>query len=110
MGAMALLTWISLAFLVVALAGPAVFAAVRGLRTWRAFRVLSGAATSALEEVARTAAEAERHAVALGEGGERLSAAVARLQESLAALAVLRSAATDARATLFAFRGVVPRK
>ena len=110
MAAMALLTWFSLAFLVVALGGSVTVAVVRGLRVWRAFRAVSGAITSALDGIARTAAEAERHAVALTEGTERLSAAVARLQESLAHLAVLRSAATDVRATLLAFRGVVPRK
>ncbi|NUR75951.1 MAG: hypothetical protein HOQ28_06670 [Thermoleophilia bacterium] len=107
---MALLTWISLAFLVVALGGSVTFAAVRGLRMWRAFRALSRAAGSALDDVGRTAGEAERHAVALSEGSERLSAEVARLHESLAQLAVLRSAATEARATLLGFRGFVPRK
>jgi hypothetical protein len=107
---MALLVWISLAFLVVALVGSIATAAVRGLRLWRGFRAVSGAVSSALDDVSRRAAEAERRAVALGEHGEGLQAAVERLRESLAQLAVLRSAATDARATLFAFRGVVPRK
>jgi hypothetical protein len=72
--------------------------------------VLSGAASSALGGVLETAAEAERHAVSLSEGSERLAAALARLQESLAHLAVLRSAATDARASLLSFRSVMPRK
>src|SRR5882672_8826029 len=92
MAAMSLLAWISLLFLLLALAGSVTVAVVRGLRMWRAFRAFSGAARSALDAVMQTAAEAERHAVSLSEGSERLSAAVERLQESLAQLAVIRSA------------------
>src|SRR2546423_4600818 len=110
MAAMALLAWISLLFLIVALAGSITVAVVRGLRAWRAFRAFSGTASSALDGVLATAAEAERHAVSLTEGSARLAAAVARLQESLAHSAVLRSAAADARASLLSFRSALPRK
>jgi hypothetical protein len=109
MAGMALLAWISLLFLVVAVVGSVSLATVRGLRTWRAVRAFSGATTGALDDVSRIAAEAERHAVSLSEGNARLGAAVTRLQSSLAQLAILRSAASDARA-VFDVRSVFPRK
>jgi hypothetical protein len=109
MAAMALLDWLSLLFLVLALAGSLTLAVVRALRTWRTFKRVSGAATAAVEAVTATAAEAERHAVALSDRGERLNVAVTRLHESLAQLGVLRAAATDARAVLDV-RTILPRK
>jgi hypothetical protein len=48
--------------------------------------------------------------LALTEGTERLSAALARLEQSRARLAVIQGAATHARTSLLAFRGLVPRK
>src|SRR5437588_7304139 len=110
MAAMSLLGWISLLFLVIALAGSVSVALVRGLRAWRAFRAVSGAVSSRLDAVMQTAAEAERHAISLSEASERLAAAIERLQESLAQLAVVRSAATEARGSLLSFRTLLPRK
>jgi hypothetical protein len=107
---MALLTWFSLLFLVVAVAGSIAVAALRGLRTWRTFRRFSRTTSSAIGEVLQTAAEAERHAAAFSEGTAKLSAALAHLEESRADLAVLEAAAAEARSSLFAFRGAVPRK
>jgi hypothetical protein len=110
MPGMALLTWISLLFLVLAVVGSIAVAAVRALRVWRTFRRFSSATSAAIGGVLETAAEAERHAVALTEGTERLSAALARLEQSRARLAVIQAAAGQARSSLRAFRGVVPRK
>jgi hypothetical protein len=107
---MALLTWISLLFLVVAIVGSVAVAVARGLHAWRAFRRFSKATSAALGEVLETAAEAERHAAAFTEGTEKLSAALARLEESRAELAVIQAAAAEAKASLLAFRGAVPRK
>jgi hypothetical protein len=107
---MSLLTWVSLLFLVVAVSGSIAVAASRGLGTWRAFRRFSKAASAAIGEVLGTAAEAERHATAFTEGTERLSAALERLAESRAELAVIQAAAADARSSLLAFQGAVPRK
>jgi hypothetical protein len=107
---MALLTWVSLLFLVVALAGSIAFAGSRGLRTWRAFRRFSTATSSAVADVLNRAAEAEQHVAAFGEGTEKLSAALARLEKSRAELDVIQAAAAEARSSLFAFRGAVPRK
>jgi uncharacterized membrane protein len=107
---MSLLTWLSLLFLVVAIVGSIALAASRGLRTWRTFRRVSTTTSSAIADVLNTAAEAERHVVAFTEGTEKLSAALARLEESRAELAVIQAAAAEAQSSLFAFRGAVPRK
>src|SRR5260221_14576039 len=107
---MALLTWISLLFLVLALVGSIAVAAVGGLRAWRTFRRFSRTASAAIAGVLETAAEAERHAVAFSEGTAKLSAAPAHLEQARAELAVIQAAATEARSTLFSFRGAVPRK
>ena len=110
MRGMALLTWISLLFLVVAIVGSIAYAAARGLRAWRAFRRFSRTTSTAIGGVLETAAEAERHAVAFTEGTEKLSAALAHLERSRAELAVIQAAAAGARSSLLSFRGVVPRK
>jgi uncharacterized membrane protein len=110
MRGMALLTWISLLFLVLALVGSIALAASRALRAWRTFKRFSKTTSAAIEGVLETAAEAERHAVAVAEGTQKLSAALARLEESRAQLAAIQAAAAEARSTLFAFQGAVPRK
>ena len=107
---MALLTWISLLFLVVAIVGSMAVAASRGLRAWRTFKRFSHTTSAAIAGVLQTAAEAERHAVAFTEGTEKLSAALTRLEESRAELAVIQAAATEARSSLTSLRGAVPRK
>jgi uncharacterized membrane protein len=110
MRGMALLTWISLLFLVVAVVGSIAVAATRALRAWRTFRRFSRTTSAAIAGVLETAAEAEQHAVAFTEGTEKLSAALAQLERSRAELAVIQAAADQARSSLFAFRGAVPRK
>jgi hypothetical protein len=107
---MALSTWISLLFLVVTLVGSIAFAASRALRAWRTFKRFSKTTSTAIEGVLETAAEAEQHAVAFTEGTQKLSAALARLSESRARLAVIQAAAGEARSSLSSLRGAVPRK
>ena len=107
---MALLTWISLLFLAVALIGSIAVAASRGLRTWRTFRRFSSATSSAIGDVLQTAGEADAHAARVSENVARLTAALARLQQSQAELAVLQAAAGEAKASLLGFQGFVPRK
>jgi hypothetical protein len=102
--------WIPLAFLVVAAVGSAVYAALRGWALWRTFRRSSRHATRALGHVTDTAANAERHAVALSGNMERLDAATSRLHEGLAELAVLRAAYAEGRELFASIRGTVPRK
>jgi uncharacterized membrane protein len=110
MRGMALLTWISLLFLVLAVVGSIAVAATRALRAWRTFRRFSKTTSAGIAGVLETAAEAERHAVAFTEGTEKLSAALAHLERSRAELSVIQAAAMKARSSLFAFRGAVPRK
>ena len=110
MRGMALLTWISLLFLVLALVVSIAVAVSRALRAWRTFKRFSKTTSAAIEGVLETAAEAEQHAAAFTEGTRKLSAALAHLEESRAQLALIQAAATEARSTLFAFRGAVPRK
>ena len=107
---MALLTWISLLFLGVAIVGSAAIAASRGLRAWRTFKRFSRTTSAAIADVLQTAAEAERHAAAFTEGSQKLSTALAHLERSRAQLAVIQAAATEARTSLTSLRGAVPRK
>ncbi len=102
--------WISLGFLVLAGLGSLGYAGVRGWRLWKRFRATSRSVSAALSSVTSSAESAEQHAVALSGGGERLTTAIGRLQEALAELAVIRSAAGEAQAALASVRGLVPRK
>ena len=63
--AMPLLNWLCLLFLVVSTVGSIAFAAVRGLRTWRAARQLSNVTSTALDEVLRKGEAAEGFKFAL---------------------------------------------
>jgi hypothetical protein len=108
--AMALPTWVSLLFLVVAAVGSIAYAAARGLRAWRTFKRFSKTTSSAIGDVLETVAEAERHVTAFTESTEKLSAALTRLEQSRAELAVIQAAAAEARSSLTSFRGAVPRK
>jgi hypothetical protein len=107
---MSLQTGISLLFLVVAIVGSSVVLTVRGLRLWRAVKSLTGSLTSALADVAERAAATEAHAVAVTGRTERLTVAVAGLQESLERLKILSAATGEARRALTGWRGVVPKK
>ena len=107
---MALLTWISLLFLIVAVVGSIAVAATRGLRAWRTFRRFSRTTSTAISGVMATAAAAEQHAVAFTEGTEKLSAALAHLEQSRAELAGIQAAAAEVRSSLGSLRGAVPRK
>ena len=107
---MATLAWPALGFALVAFFGSLAYAAVRGLATWRAFRRLSDAAGGAVEAVTAAAATAEERALSLTDHSGRLPAAIEHLQGSLAELALIRTAAGEARTTLGKFTGVVPRK
>jgi hypothetical protein len=102
--------WIALAFCLVAAIGSIAYAAVRAWRLWKTVRSTAKAATDAAGRVMTSAAAAERHAVSLTAGTERLSSAVAHLQASLEELAVIRAAAAEPRKLLASIRGLAPRK
>jgi hypothetical protein len=107
---MALLTWISLLFLVVAVVGSTVVAATRALRTWRAFKRFSRTTSSVIDDVLESSATIEERVGRLDDKTAGLTAALAQLERSRAELAVIRAAASDAQSSLLWFRGAVPRK
>jgi hypothetical protein len=102
--------WIAVAFCLVAVRGPLAYAAVHGFRLWRTARAVSRRTTDALDAVAASAARVEERARGLTEKSERLAAAAARLQASLAELAAIRRAAAEPQALLRSLRATVPRK
>jgi cell shape-determining protein MreC len=108
--AIALLIWISALVLVLAIVGSAVVLVLHARRAWRTFRSFADTTAEALTAVERAAAAAEARAASLTQDTARLQAAITRLEESLAHLAVLRGAAGDLRATVTGLRGAVPRK
>ena len=83
---------------------------VRALRLWRTFTSFGRSVGAALGVVTETAASTEAHAVAVAQRTERLTVAVARLQESLDRLRVLNAAASEIRRTVTGVRGAVPKK
>jgi hypothetical protein len=102
--------WLALAVCLLAVRGSIGYAAMRGWRLWKTARATATAATDAVGRVVTSAAAAEKRAVSLTSGTERLSAAVAHLQASLEELAVIRAAAAEPRKLLASIRGLVPRK
>src|SRR4051812_12445788 len=102
--------FVALAFLLVAVLGSAAVATVRGIRLWRALHGASDRAGDAFERLSAAGAATETRAMGLQANSERLAAATARLQEALAAFAVIRAAAGEPRALLASVRGSVPRK
>ncbi len=107
---MTLTVWLALAFLLAATLGSLTYAGLRAWRTWRTFRAVSGRLAKELDRVAAAGAAAEERAVALTDGGSRLTDTVARLQASLAHLAALKRAADEPLGTVRLARGAVPRK
>jgi hypothetical protein len=108
--AIALLVWISLAFLVLAVTAPTVVLFVHARATWRTLRGFSEATSGAMAAVERSAAAAEARAASLSGGSAHLEAAIGRLEQSLSQLAVLRGALDEVRASVGGLRGTVPRK
>jgi hypothetical protein len=94
------LAWASLAFMLFATAAGTVFAATRGLDTWRALRSLQGALDPVLVDVNRGVAAMESRAAAVPAGFERLEQATARLQASIAVARLIADAAQDVRSWL----------
>lgn len=110
MAAMLIVVWIALAVALAAFAVGAALAVSRAFRAWRTFRRTSRNITRHLDDLTTKAAATEQKAVAATGNSTKLADAVARLQESLAVLAVLRAALADTTAGVNRVRGVVPRK
>jgi hypothetical protein len=110
MTAMLIVVWIALAVGLAACAGGVVLAVTRAFRAWRTFRRTSRTITRHLGDLTAKATATEEKAVAATANSTKLADAVARLQESLAVLAVLRAAFAETTAGAGRVRGVVPRK
>jgi hypothetical protein len=102
--------WLALAFCLVAVLGSIGYAATRAWRLWKTLRGTMRAANHAVSRVMTSATAAEKRAVSLTAGTERLSTAVTHLQTSLEELAAIRAAAAEPRDLLKSIRGLVPRK
>jgi hypothetical protein len=105
-----LYVWISLLVLVAAAGAGIAFAVVRGLAAWRALRSLRRAIGRQLAELEQRVAGIEDRVEQAGGTAARLGEAQARLQESLAAAAILADAFGEARALTAALRGGLPSK
>jgi hypothetical protein len=102
--------WIALAAGIAATLAGVVYAVVHALRAWRTFRRTSRNVRRGIADVLRKGVETEVKAVAATENSTKLTRAIASLQESLAVLAVLRAAFSEATAGVDRVRGAVPRK
>lgn len=102
--------WTALGVSVAAVAGATVLVLGRALGAWRSLRALARGTRDALAELEQKTAASEEKAVALTRKSAKAAAAAARLEESLAHLAVLRAAASETGAGVRRVRGLVPRK
>lgn len=107
---MLVLVWLGLAVFVLASAGGIAFAAVRGLRAYRALRATGGELTDGIDRITRNADEIATKLERLADGTGRLEAALARLHASRSRLNVLLQAIAEVRAGIGRITGVVPRK
>jgi hypothetical protein len=107
---MLLAVWIALAVGVLAVVLALVTAVVKGLRGWRTLKGLRRGLEEATGQVLAAAATAEQRAGELTERLEVLTQATERLEQSLAELRVLTSAAAEVRDTVARIQGVVPTK
>ena len=102
--------WVTLAIVLLVLAGGGFHVVREGLRTWRAVRRLTRVLGAGGDAVTSRVEAATAKLDGAGAAAERLTDATARLQRSLAYARVVADAAGDARATVTRLRGSVPRK
>jgi hypothetical protein len=90
--------WLSLALLLIAVAGGLAFAVVRGLQLYRDVKRSRGALSSRLHKISRTVATIEQQLAAADASVQKLAEANGRLQLSRARLDVQLAAVREARA------------
>jgi hypothetical protein len=100
----------ALTFLLVAVLGSLAVAGVRAWRFWRTLQRASERTGGALERLAAQGAATEQRALGLTGNSERLEEATERLRRTLAAFAIIRTAAAEPRALYDSIIGAVPRK
>jgi hypothetical protein len=104
------LVWVALAFLLL-VAGIGGWYVVReGLAFWRTLKAFTALLGRASDEVTSRADAAASRAAGGGAAAERLTAATAQLNRSLAYARLVFGAAGSARGAYAGLRGRVPRK
>jgi hypothetical protein len=104
------LTWLSLVFLLLVLAGTSVYLVTRVFAAWRSLTSLEKALTASLATLDASVARLDRRMTRVNDSQARLASAQARLQRSLATTRVLTGAAREAMALVGAVRAFVPTK
>ena len=104
------LFWLSLLASVIAVIASLVFTTRRGIQLFRDLRRFSGSTAAALDEVARSSEQIERHLALADASRSRLDASLARLRVSQARLNVQRAAIDDVRDSLERLTSFRPRK
>ena len=107
---MILLVWVALGASLVLVLAAAVFAGVRALDAWRAFRRLRRRVADGLGDVTSRVARIEPRLNDSGAGAARLERAQTELQESIAAARVLSGAFGEVRTALSRVTGLIPSK
>jgi len=102
--------WIALGIGAASAIGGSALVVSRALRAWRSLRALARSARDSLATVESNAAAGAERGAALARKSGDTTAAVTRLEGSLATLAVLRAAAGEAGGSLRRVRALVPRK
>ena len=102
--------WIALGVGAAAALAATIVVVRHAFGAWRSLRALASGARDALGELEEKTAASERKASALARRSTDATAAVGRLEESLATFAVLRAAAGETGAGVRRVRRLVPRK
>ena len=102
--------WLALIFALVLTVAAAIYATLKGLEAFRAFKRLGRVVGSELDRITAATDEIERQLALAAASGTKLEAALARLRASRARLNVLTSALADVRAAVGRITAVVPRK
>jgi hypothetical protein len=92
--------WISLAVLLVAVAGGIAYCVVRGLQLYRIAKRAGGRFTAEMERISDVTRQIERHSAKAAAAAERLDGATGRLAVSRARLDVQLAAVREAQAQL----------
>jgi hypothetical protein len=105
---MSLFVWLSFAFLGIVAAGSSLLVVVRAIDLFRASRSFGRVIAAGAERILNSAEQAEQRATRISP--DRVTAAVERLEGSLATANVLLREARRVQASLAGLRAVVPRK
>jgi cell shape-determining protein MreC len=105
-----LLVWIALFVLLFALTVGSVHVFLRFRRFWRTFQSFGSALAGTLRDLTGSVDRLGRNMASFASSTPRLEASLAKLQHSLARVAVLRAAVQDVQDSLGRLTAVYPRK